>query len=75
MKKTLLKGLHWYQDHSWAIAQMPILLVAPQCRFHPSCSEYAIRVVERYGVAEGLVKALMRIARCNPFSTGGIDLP
>jgi len=43
------------------------------CRFYPSCSEYAIESVEKYGVLQGAVKGLWRILRCNPFSKGGPD--
>ena len=45
------------------------------CRFYPSCSEYAILAIKKYGPLKGLVKAVWRIMRCNPFSKGGIDYP
>ncbi len=45
------------------------------CRFYPSCSEYAILAVKKYGPFKGLIKAIWRILRCNPFSKGGIDFP
>ena len=47
----------------------------PTCRFYPSCSEYAVLAIEKYGVIRGLVKAFWRILRCNPFSKGGVDYP
>jgi len=43
------------------------------CRFYPSCSEYAIGSIEKYGVFIGTFKGLTRILRCNPFSRGGYD--
>lgn len=43
------------------------------CRFHPSCSEYAIEAVEKYGAIKGSFKAVKRILRCHPFSRGGYD--
>ncbi len=50
-------------------------LTPPNCRFYPTCSEYAILAIRKYGVLKGSLKALWRILRCNPFSKGGIDLP
>lgn len=50
-------------------------LVPPRCRFIPTCSEYCIEAVTRYGVCRGLWKAFRRVLRCHPFHPGGIDLP
>ncbi|MBN1526531.1 MAG: membrane protein insertion efficiency factor YidD [Candidatus Omnitrophica bacterium] len=43
------------------------------CRFYPSCSEYAVDAVDKYGVVLGLWKGLKRLCRCHPFSAGGYD--
>ncbi|WP_422446249.1 membrane protein insertion efficiency factor YidD [Thermoanaerobacterium sp. DL9XJH110] len=43
------------------------------CRFYPSCSDYAIRAIEKYGLIKGGLKALWRILRCHPFNPGGYD--
>jgi len=43
------------------------------CRFQPSCSDYAIAAIEKYGVIKGGGKALWRVLRCNPFNRGGWD--
>lgn len=48
-------------------------LLGPRCRFHPSCSEYAVQAVRRYGVLRGAVLAVWRVLRCNPWSRGGFD--
>ncbi|MBM4271542.1 MAG: membrane protein insertion efficiency factor YidD [Deltaproteobacteria bacterium] len=48
-------------------------LFTPCCRFHPSCSEYAITAVRRYGPIRGLSVSLMRLLRCHPFHPGGYD--
>ena len=50
-------------------------LYPASCRYYPSCSNYAILSVEKYGVIKGLLKAIWRILRCNPFSKGGVDYP
>jgi hypothetical protein len=43
------------------------------CRFTPTCSEYGIEAVERYGTVRGLFLTMKRIARCHPFNPGGYD--
>lgn len=43
------------------------------CRFYPSCSEYGVQAVQKYGVVKGSWLAVKRIARCQPFSPGGYD--
>jgi uncharacterized protein len=49
-------------------------LFPPACRFYPSCSHYAMAAVREHGVAAGLWLALGRLARCNPWHPGGVDL-
>ena len=44
-----------------------------RCKYHPTCSEYAVEAVRTYGVLRGLVLAAWRILRCNPWSHGGVD--
>lgn len=43
------------------------------CRFRPTCSDYAIAAIEKYGLLHGGIKACSRILRCNPFNSGGYD--
>ena len=43
------------------------------CRFRPTCSEYAIQAISKYGLFKGGLKALWRVIRCNPFNQGGWD--
>jgi putative membrane protein insertion efficiency factor len=43
------------------------------CRFRPTCSDYAIQAIEKYGVFRGGLKAAWRVLRCNPWNKGGHD--
>ncbi len=45
----------------------------PTCRFHPSCSDYAIEALRRHGVVPGTYLSLRRLARCHPWHPGGLD--
>jgi putative membrane protein insertion efficiency factor len=44
-----------------------------QCKYHPSCSQYAIDAMREHGLVVGSVKAGWRLLRCNPWSRGGVD--
>ncbi len=48
-------------------------LTARACRFYPSCSEYALQSIKRYGPWRGLWLSLRRILKCHPFHPGGYD--
>ena len=48
-------------------------LKSPCCRFTPTCSEYALQAVTKYGALKGSWLAVKRIIRCNPFCKGGYD--
>ncbi len=47
--------------------------MASHCRFHPSCSSYAIQAIEVHGAFKGCYLALRRLLRCHPFHPGGYD--
>jgi putative membrane protein insertion efficiency factor len=49
-------------------------LLGSRCRFYPSCSQYALEAVAVHGSARGLWLAVRRVARCQPWHAGGIDL-
>lgn len=66
MKRTILRMIRFYQT-----AMSP--LFPPRCRYIPTCSEYALQAVEKYGPLRGGFLALRRLLRCNPFHKGGYD--
>jgi putative membrane protein insertion efficiency factor len=47
--------------------------LAPRCKYHPTCSQYAVDALRDFGVARGLALAAWRLLRCNPWSHGGVD--
>ena len=51
------------------------LVPANTCKYHPSCSEYAILAIRKHGVIRGAGMAAWRLLRCNPWSHGGVDYP
>jgi putative membrane protein insertion efficiency factor len=56
------------------VYQRAISPAIPQrCKYYPSCSEYAVQAVRRYGILRGLILAAWRLLRCNPWSLGGVD--
>ncbi|HEV8367378.1 MAG TPA: membrane protein insertion efficiency factor YidD [Pyrinomonadaceae bacterium] len=66
MKTVLISTLRFYK-----LAISPLL--PPSCRFIPTCSEYAIDAIARYGALRGSQLALRRLLRCHPFHPGGYD--
>ncbi len=56
--------------------QRAISPALPQrCKYHPSCSHYAVGAIRRFGILRGLVLTAWRLVRCNPWSHGGVDFP
>lgn len=48
-------------------------IMGGQCRFTPTCSEYALDALAKYGLWRGTLKSLWRVARCHPYNPGGYD--
>ena len=65
--RTALGLVRGYQRH------LSGLKAGPTCRFSPSCSEYAVQAIERFGALRGLWLAGWRVARCHPLNPGGYD--
>ncbi|MGE5633461.1 MAG: membrane protein insertion efficiency factor YidD [Caulobacteraceae bacterium] len=66
MKRLFILLIRFYQIF--------ISVLSPgKCRFIPTCSNYAITAIERFGVFKGLYLSIYRILRCNPFNPGGYD--
>lgn len=66
MKKILINIIKFYRRRLSP-------LKPPCCRFYPTCSQYAIEAIEKYGAIRGGIMAVWRILRCNPFNSGGYD--
>ena len=65
-KNVVLSLLRGYK---WALSP----LMRPACRYVPTCSDYAMEAVDRYGVFRGSLMAMWRVLRCHPFVQGGYD--
>ena len=67
-KKFILQAIKFYQS-----------FISPHfgkvCRFYPSCSEYCLIMIKKYGLAKGLREGAKRILKCHPWNPGGVDLP
>ena len=59
--------IHVYR---WTVG---VLVPAGTCKYHPSCSEYALDALRTHGLVRGSVLAGWRLLRCNPWSHGGVD--
>ena len=66
MKKILISMIRFYQRYLSP-------LKSTKCPYFPSCSQYGLEAIKKYGAFKGGILALWRIIRCNPFSKGGYD--
>ena len=67
MKKMLIKIIKLYQ-------KLP-LKSHSKCKYIPTCSNYALEVINTFGAFKGSLLTIKRLLKCNPFSKGGINLP
>ena len=66
MKYIMIKMIQFYQKYLSP-------LKSTKCPYFPSCSQYGLEAIRKYGAVKGGLLALWRILRCNPFSKGGYD--
>lgn len=66
MKKFMIRCIRFYQKYLSPRKNV-------RCPYIPSCSQYAVEAIEKYGALKGGLLAAWRILRCNPFSHGGYD--
>lgn len=66
MKNFLVKCIRFYQINISANT-------SSKCKFHPTCSNYALEAIEIHGAFKGVFLSIWRFLRCNPFSKGGFD--
>nr|WP_199203612.1 membrane protein insertion efficiency factor YidD [Sporosarcina sp. P34] len=66
MKKACIQLIRFYQKFISPLSP-------PSCRFHPTCSHYAVEAMETHGALKGSWLAVMRILKCHPFHKGGFD--
>lgn len=74
IKNFILKSIRLYQktlspDTGWFAYKHP----HGYCRYYPHCSEYGYKAIAKNGVFKGVFLTIKRVAKCNPFSKGGVD--
>ena len=67
MARFMIKAIKFYQKYLSPLKRFS------SCRYTPTCSEYAVQAIEKYGAFKGFWMAVRRILRCNPFAEGGYD--
>jgi len=67
LKKILIGLIKFYRKYLSGVKPVPT------CKYIPTCSEYGIEAIEKYGAFKGGLLTIWRILRCNPFSKGGYD--
>lgn len=69
MKKIIIKLIKIYKKRISPVVSAR----GYHCKYYPTCSEYTLQAVEKYGILKGSFLGIKRIFRCNPFSKGGYD--
>ncbi|MCH7909699.1 MAG: membrane protein insertion efficiency factor YidD [Candidatus Hydrogenedentes bacterium] len=70
MTNLLVGCIRLYQR---LLSPMLVVIGGNACRFHPSCSQYAVEAIQKHGPLRGFGYAIRRILRCQPFCEGGYD--
>jgi len=73
-RSLAVKAIRAYQK-TFSFDHGPLKSLYPHgfCRFYPSCSQYSLEAIEKYGIIRGGVMAMWRVLRCNPWNKGGHD--
>jgi hypothetical protein len=66
MKKILILGIKSYRKYISPVKR-------PCCIFYPTCSQYTLEAIEKYGAIKGSIMGIKRILRCHPYNKGGFD--
>lgn len=69
MKKFLLFLIKWYKKRISPLLES----IGIHCKFYPSCSEYMLQAIEKYGCIKGVFLGIKRLLKCHPFAKGGYD--
>lgn len=67
MKRILIRMIKFYRKYLSGMKRYST------CKYYPTCSQYGLEAIEKYGAFKGGLMAVWRILRCNPFSKGGYD--
>ena len=67
MKRILIGMIKFYRKYLSGMKRYST------CKYYPTCSQYGLEAIEKYGAFKGGLRAVWRILRCNPFSKGGYD--
>ena len=67
MKRILIGMIKFYRKYLYGLKRYST------CKYYPTCSQYGLEAIEKYGAFKGGLLAVWRILRCNPFSKGGYD--
>jgi len=75
MKALVIKFIKFYQKTLSPNHGLNFFGYLSGCRFYPSCSEYSIMAIDKFGFWKGASKSFLRILKCGPWMRGGVDLP
>lgn len=72
--KKIIKKILYFIIKIYKKNISPILhFIGIRCKYYPTCSDYMIQAIEKYGILKGCLLGIKRIFKCNPFSKGGYD--
>ena len=69
MSRLLIYLINFYKKHISIFFKK----YGVECKFYPTCSEYSLEAIKKYGTFKGMILSIKRILKCNPFSKGGYD--